>query len=393
MRALAVLTLTVGGLLLGVRTLRFTAPFLCAKALAMAMEPSVAWLARRRFPRKVGACIALLLLTGTAGVALFSSSIRRWGRGLALVQRLPEIWPGCRASWSAGWTPLSSGVNLLPADLTAVIQQALRSLLGTLDSWVAEVAQGAWRTAAALPETMAFFMFTLMGAYFFCADRGDHRRFSASAAASPLAAGHAPPAHRAVPSDLWVHQGAADHPWDRSDHPVGRLMILRVDYALALAGIIALGDALPFLGSGAFLLPWALVSWLGGNRYLALGLVLVYGVVFLTREGLEPHLVGGRIGLHPLVTMISMFAGLKLWGFLGMIFGPVCLFAFALCPGVLYKGAYPVPAVDSAAPQSRRRRTNTMIKWPNLPGDIRVKRLAPPSVRPVPVVMDTGHLQ
>ena len=335
---LAVLTLTVGGLLLGVRTLRFTAPFLCAKALAMAMEPSVAWLARRRVPRKVGACIALLLLTGTAGVALFFLVNQAVGQGLALVQRLPEIWPGLQSQLERWLDALSSGVNLLPADLTAVIQQALRSLLGTLDSWVAEVAQGAWRTATALPETMAFFMFTLMGAYFFCADRETLAGFL----------------HRQLPRR-----------WLRAMHRLRTelfqvifgyikaqltilgivliilwvgLMILRVDYALALAGIIALGDALPFLGSGAFLLPWALGSWLGGNRYLALGLVLVYGVVFLTREGLEPHLVGGRIGLHPLVTMISMFAGLKLWGFLGMIFGPVCLLLLRCVLGYYTKG-------------------------------------------------------
>lgn len=324
-KILGVATLTVCAMLLGVYTLRFTAPFLCGKLLAMAVEPAVAWMARRHVPRKAGALIALLLLIGTLGVALFFLVNQALGQGLALIERLPEIWPDIQRQLEAWLDALSSGMNLFPEDLVAAFEQAFHGMLGALDGWVEGLAQGAWRTAAALPGVMAFVVFTLMGAYFFSTDREMIALFL----------------HRQLPS-RWLramHRLRVELFQVVFGYAKAQLMILGVilvilwiglsilgvDYALALAVIIALGDALPILGAGAFLLPWALISLLSGNRFLALGLAILYGVAFLTREGLEPHLVSGRIGLHPLATMASMFVGLKMWGVLGMVFGPVSL--------------------------------------------------------------------
>lgn len=100
-------------------------------------------------------------------------------------------------------------------------------------------------------------------------------------------------------------------------------LILRVDYALALALVIAIIDALPILGTGTVLIPWALYKLLMGQPGMALGLAILYGVILLVRQMLEPKIVGASIGLHPLLTLFSIYVGMGLFGFVGMIAGPI----------------------------------------------------------------------
>lgn len=100
--------------------------------------------------------------------------------------------------------------------------------------------------------------------------------------------------------------------------------ILRVDYALLLAAIIALVDILPVLGTGTVLIPWALICFfITDNMFLGVGLVITYGAITLIRQVAEPKIVGSYIGLHPLATLGAMFVGLKLFGFMGLLLLPV----------------------------------------------------------------------
>ncbi|MBO5938669.1 MAG: sporulation integral membrane protein YtvI [Clostridia bacterium] len=100
------------------------------------------------------------------------------------------------------------------------------------------------------------------------------------------------------------------------------LMILGKSYAFLLALLVAFVDILPVLGAGTVLVPWAVVSILLKNYYFGFGLLVLFGVVTIVRQIAEPHLVGGSLGIHPLVSLLFLFAGLELFGFFGMILGP-----------------------------------------------------------------------
>jgi len=101
------------------------------------------------------------------------------------------------------------------------------------------------------------------------------------------------------------------------------LLILKVPYAFTVAIIIGLIDLLPYLGVGAAMVPWIVYLFLTGNLHLAMGLSIIYGIIIVVRQFLEPKLVATNVGIDPLVTLISLFVGLKLFGFLGLILGPV----------------------------------------------------------------------
>ena len=101
------------------------------------------------------------------------------------------------------------------------------------------------------------------------------------------------------------------------------LLILRIPYALLWALAISFIDALPVLGTGAVLLPWALICLLQSETARAIGLVGIYVIISVTRSVLEPRLVGKQLGLDPLVTLMALYAGYKLWGFGGMLLAPL----------------------------------------------------------------------
>jgi sporulation integral membrane protein YtvI len=103
------------------------------------------------------------------------------------------------------------------------------------------------------------------------------------------------------------------------------LSLLHNEYAVLLGIGIAIMDALPVIGSGIIFIPWAIVMLMNGNIYAAAILITIYLVCQILREVLEPKLIGNRIGIKPLYTLISMYIGVKLFSIIGFILGPIGL--------------------------------------------------------------------
>ncbi|OIK07978.1 sporulation integral membrane protein YtvI [Bacillus sp. MUM 13] len=103
------------------------------------------------------------------------------------------------------------------------------------------------------------------------------------------------------------------------------LLILRVKYAITIALICGIVDLLPYLGTGTVFVPWIIYEVISGNTSLAIGLSVLYVIVLVQRQLMEPKVLSSSIGLDPLATLVSLFAGFKLIGFLGLAAGPVVL--------------------------------------------------------------------
>lgn len=100
-------------------------------------------------------------------------------------------------------------------------------------------------------------------------------------------------------------------------------LLLGISHGLLWAALVALVDAVPLLGTGVVLLPWALVSFLQDQHFRAIGLLCIYGAAMLTRTVLEPKLVGKQLGLDPLLTLLALYLGYRFWGFAGMLLAPI----------------------------------------------------------------------
>jgi len=103
------------------------------------------------------------------------------------------------------------------------------------------------------------------------------------------------------------------------------LLILKIDYAITIAILIGIVDILPYLGSGAIFVPWIIYQAVVGDMSLAIGLGILYLIIIVQRQLLEPKILSSNIGLDPLATLISIFVGFKLFGFFGLIIGPIIL--------------------------------------------------------------------
>ena len=103
------------------------------------------------------------------------------------------------------------------------------------------------------------------------------------------------------------------------------LFLLKIKYAPFIALIIALVDVLPVIGTGTVMIPWAVLSVFLGNNRLALGLAVLYVIIVIVRNFLEPKIISTQIGMNPLFTLLAMFVGLKVLGFWGLILFPIIL--------------------------------------------------------------------
>lgn len=106
------------------------------------------------------------------------------------------------------------------------------------------------------------------------------------------------------------------------------LLILRVDYAITIALVSGIVDIVPYLGTGAVFVPWIIYEAITGDVSTAIGLGILYVVVIVQRQVMEPKILSSSIGLDPLATLIALFIGFKTIGFLGLIVGPVVLVVF-----------------------------------------------------------------
>ena len=100
---------------------------------------------------------------------------------------------------------------------------------------------------------------------------------------------------------------------------------LNVEYPLIAALGIGFVDALPIFGSAAAMIPWAVISALNGDITLAISIIVLLAIMSIVKQFIEPKIVSGHIGIHPIFTLISMYTGFKAIGVFGTLLGPIIL--------------------------------------------------------------------
>lgn len=308
--------------------LPWTLPFLIAYLLAALLERPVGFfMDRLKLPRWGAAALCTALLCLLLCALLFLVGWRLWYETALLIQRLPALlsalpdtgaWLEDQAYRFIIAAPVSMQAFLWDALDSAMAQSA--AIPAALYDWLVGAAKAA---AAALPDWGLFLFTSALATYFISAGRPGLRAFLRR---------QVPHAWRGKLRGGSKRLKATFGGWLRAQ---GTLMLitfgelalgfflLGVDYALLLAALVALVDALPVFGTGTVLLPWAAVELLSGRFPLAAGLAVLYAVVSAVRSLLEPKLVGERVGLPPLAALLAMYVGFKAFGVAGMVLSPL----------------------------------------------------------------------
>lgn len=315
-------------------------PFLIGWLVALAIVPLAKKLAGKGEKRSKAVSVILLLLLLSLVVFLL---VLAFDRLIFEVRRLME-----RLSYDSAYAGDLIGEALdfaqsvtehIPFLDRLTLGAELSSLRERIDALVADMISGIvtklstqipiWlgNLIAAFPSFILFVIVTLISSFYFCVDldtiHSGIRAILPHEAAKKLTplkkrfAGVAVKYLRAYVLLLLMTFGELF---------VG-FSILEIDYALLFAAIISIIDILPVFGVGSVLIPWSVILLFSGNYYRGIGLLIVYACVAVVRQISEPKIVGGSLGLHPLLTLIAMYAGFKLFGFFGMIIGPAAALA------------------------------------------------------------------
>ena len=305
-------------------------PFLLALALSAMAEPLVQrvrrWMGvRRSFAAALVTTLLLAIPGGAAALALvrLGVELRQWST------RLPEMVAGFPAMWNslldraAEWYAASPA--FLRSALDALAGQMMEegpSLAGDVGSWLMGAASS---LLSALPDAGLFLMTTLLAVYF--------TSLSYPAILAFLKR-QLPRSWQAKCRDAAQCFRTTILKWLRAE----ALLILAtfvilltgflwmgLDYALLAAAFTALVDALPVLGTGTVLIPWALGCLLLGDTGRGLALLVLYAVGLIVHTLLEPRLLAGQADLPPITALLAMYLGFHFMGVGGMVLMPVCL--------------------------------------------------------------------
>lgn len=107
------------------------------------------------------------------------------------------------------------------------------------------------------------------------------------------------------------------------------LLVLGVNYPLAIALLVTVVDILPILGVGSVLIPWAIYLLVVGDLFTGIGLVILFILITVIRRVLEPKVIGDAVGIGALPALISMYVGFKLVGVIGFFIGPLVIILYS----------------------------------------------------------------
>ncbi len=306
-------------------------PFFIAFVVSTVLRPAVLFLHRKcRFNTRFVSVLAVVLFYSTIGVLIVILVIRAgmWlGKGIQIV---PQFYKDTVAPTLQSVTDSLNRIlsNAFPEKAEQIAQYVnadrLISEIGSaLVSMSGKIASHVGNFAISIPSAMLSVIITVISTLFALSDYEKIRDF-ARAQCSPRL--------REIIRSSLSHTGRFFKKFIFSyalimlitfvELLVG-FLIIGINHAVSIAAVIAVLDILPVIGSGLILVPWALISLITGNVGVGVGLLVLWCVLTVIRNIIEPKIVGSNVGMHPLLTLFAMLAGNFIYGAWGIILLPV----------------------------------------------------------------------
>lgn len=307
------------------------APFVMAVVFSYLLNRPIRFLMRRlKLPRRWAAILVVLVFYSTVGLVVTLLFLRSFTEIVTLIVSVPDVYelhvaPAISSISENFRESIISMDPSLVATLENLLDQFVQAIGDLLSSLSVNVMTAVSGITSALPGVFVEIVLLIISTFFITID---YDRIA----------------------DFLMHQlsGTARSTFmEIKEYVVGTLFvcirsyglimsitfvelsialsILRLENAVLIALLIALFDILPVLGTGGIMIPWMVIVVLQGNYSFALGLLLTYMVITVIRNIIEPKIVGKQIGLHPILTLSSMFLGVQLFGVIGLFGFPIGL--------------------------------------------------------------------
>jgi len=298
----------------------YVLPFVLGVFIAFLLEPVVDFVCRRtKIARAWAAFATILVLVVSMGV-LMSSGITRIAEELTdLYGYLPQYYGEFTRIMSEMLRIAGEVSQQLPEPLARVVQDQWNRLYSVLSA----IVTGAGGIVKSLPGFTVTLIFTILSAYFVIKDRATIGSFIQSIVPARVFENF-----KNVEFDIlngiagFIRVQIMLVFLTMIANIVG-LTLLKSRYAVAVGVLLAILDILPLIGPGLIYLPWITYHLFWGDAGVGIGLILLYAGVSFFRQAVQTHLVGKELGLHPLVALVSLYVGFRLFGAPGLIYGPL----------------------------------------------------------------------
>ena len=310
----------VGKYLLGT-----TVPFIFGILLAWGV---VALTNKLKCPNRVVRILLSLLIYGVIGLAVALLVVKGVSVISGIIKWLPEVYENKLQPFvTTVYQWMIDTIRLLNPTLVSALEMALEGLLSGLKSLISSLSSVAVNLVSGLatgvPNLILSLLTMIFSTIFVVADYENIASFAST---------HVPGKLKTILRNIRIYLTDTLFVVIRSYVLIMLLTftelsilfsIFGIENAMLKAAVIAMLDILPILGTGGIMIPWAVTSLVLGYTKLGLQLLLIYGIVTVIRNYVEPKIVGTQLGLHPIITLVSMFVGLRLFGFWGLFGLPV----------------------------------------------------------------------
>lgn len=309
---------------------RFLMPLIVAWIVAMIANPIIRFLEKRiKIMRKHGSALVIILVLAALIAAFYGLAVLVASQFSSWVTKLPEVYDSVTQNLQHLFRSLHQKYNIIPADVKLAFDQRENML----DSYIQKAIDGLLKMAksgslskvsslaSSLMDFLVYAILTILASYFMTVEK-DHF--------TKLLQEKTPAGVQRIWDKIKKIFIRAIGGYFKAHFQIMIVIFfitvipfafMGISYSGLLAVVIAIVDFLPFFGAGTVLVPWAFYRLVTGSYTYAAILFVIYVVVLIVRQALEPKLIGDNIGTSPFETLVFMLVGYRLAGVLGLIVG------------------------------------------------------------------------
>lgn len=316
-------------------------PFLVAIIFALLLERSINYITKKtNMPRKIVGTILVIILYVLVGFIIFLIGTSLVKETISIAGKIPAGLEDIKEIYNNVYDKVDNVVKNLPQDIVSKIYDAGLRVIESLGSYALSLIEGVIAFVKFLPSILIYIIITFLATLFLVTDRRVIARLAGDVLPSKMLKKISKVISTCLSTLGKYLRAQCIMICITFIELFIAFVILKIDFPLSLAVVVALVDALPILGTGTVLIPWAIYSAVTGNIGFGIGLFITYIVILVVRQLVEPRIVSANLGVHPFITLLAMYIGFKIFGLIGMIIGPVCMIIFKNVFEIMFKSGY-----------------------------------------------------
>jgi len=303
-------------------------PFIIAMIFSMFMEPLIGFSQRKlRLSRGIATGMVMVLFFGAIGFVLTMIVFKLVEELIQLSAMLPEH---SAELWKIYYDLVARSTEFygtLPATVTNSLEQSFATLAANLQGLISLAVNSILQFASLVPGTITILVVSILATFFLTRDRQLIIQIWLYLAPAPWGEKTLAIARQVATAFAGYLRAQAVLVLITMIISVAGLYLSGAQYALTVGLLVGILDLIPVLGPATVYLPWIIWSLASGSIAFGVKLTVLYLILLVVRQVMETKIVSANLGLHPLATLVAMYAGLKTIGIPGLVLGPIVLIA------------------------------------------------------------------